>query len=190
MSLANSSIAGRPHRSLLALAVINALLHSIVTMKKIIHLLLACLVSQVVIAADQFSGPVFQMRLVAEASSEGTEEMVVVGTGKETAQKETLPVLKKVLIDQKDLKSARVNKDQLGRPQIEIRFTDEGKKRFAEVTRDSIGKRLAIVIGGQLYSAPKIMAEISGGTAMISGSFSEQEAKELADRITEALKKQ
>jgi len=124
------------------------------------------------------------MRLVADASSEESEEMVVVGTGKET-----LPVLKKVLIDQKDLKSVRVSKDQLGHPQIEIRFTDEGKKRFADVTRDSIGKRLAIVIGGRLYSAPKIMTEISGGRAMISGSFSEQEAKELADRITQSLKK-
>ncbi len=160
-----------------------------VIMKTIIQLLLACLVSQVFTAADQFSGPVFQMRLVADASSEGSEEMVVVGTGKEAAQKETLPVLKKVLIDQKDLKSARVSKDQLGHPQIEIRFTEEGKKRFAKVTRDSIGKRLAIVIGGQLYSAPKIMTEISGGTAMISGGFSEQEAEELADRITQSLKK-
>lgn len=162
----------------------NTLLHSMVIMKTTIQLLLACLVSQVVIAADQFSGPVLQMRLVADASSEESEEMVVVGTGKET-----LPVLKKVLIDQKDLRSVRVSKDQLGHPQIEIRFTDEGKKRFADVTRDSIGKRLAIVIGGRLYSAPKIMTEISGGRAMISGSFSEQEAKELADRITQSLKK-
>ena len=57
------------------------------------------------------------------------------------------------------------------------------------ITRDSIGKRLAIVINGQLYSAPKIMMEIPSGTAVISGNFSEQEAKELAGQITDSLKK-
>lgn len=115
--------------------------------------------------------------------------MVVVGTGKEAAQKETLHVLKNVLIDQKDLKSARVSNDQFGHPQIEIRFTNDGGIRFARVTRDSVGKRLAIIIDGQLYSAPTILSEIPGGTAMISGSFSEQEARELADRITQSLEK-
>ena len=95
-----------------------------------------------------------------------------------------------VLLNQSALKSATVTTNQPdGSPRIEIAFTDEGKKRFAEVTRQSIGKRLAIVIGGQLYSAPKIMTEISGGTAAISGSFSQQEATELVAKITESIEK-
>ena len=76
-----------------------------------------------------------------------------------------------------------------GRPQIEILFTDAGGKRFAEVTREGRGRRLAIIIGGQLYSAPQIMSEIAGGRAEISGSFSEQEARDLAARLTESLPK-
>jgi SecD/SecF fusion protein len=94
------------------------------------------------------------------------------------------------LIDQTDLKSAKVTKDnQLGPSQIEITFTDAGKKRFAELTREFIGKRLAIVIGGQLYSAPKIRTEVSGGSAVISGNFGEEEATELVNQITKSLKK-
>jgi len=130
------------------------------------------------------------MRMVVDVPSGESKDMVVTDKTRDVSQKETLHVLKTVLIDQTAVKSAKVIKDkQFGRPQIEIRFTDEGKKRFTEVTRDSIGKRLAIVINGQLYSAPKIMMEIPSGTAVISGNFSEQEAKELAGQITDSLKK-
>ena len=50
-------------------------------------------------------------------------------------------------------------------------MTDAGKRRFAEVTQECKGKRLAIIIGGQLYAAPKIMSEISDGRAVITGYF-------------------
>jgi SecD/SecF fusion protein len=75
-------------------------------------------------------------------------------------------------------------------PQIEIIFTDTGKQRFAEVTRECRGKRLAIIVGGQLYSVPKILTEIADGRAQISGHFSELEARDLAAKITEPLPKQ
>jgi SecD/SecF fusion protein len=70
---------------------------------------------------------------------------------------------------------------------IQIVFTADGKKRFAEVTRESVGRRLAIVIDGRLHSAPRIMTAIPGGKAEISGSFSEPEARELAAKITASL---
>jgi SecD/SecF fusion protein len=96
-----------------------------------------------------------------------------------------------VLLDQSALKSATVTTNQPdGSPRIAIAFTDDGKKRFAEVTRQNVGRRLAIVIDGQLYCAPKIMTEIPGGTAEITGGFSQQEAKELAAKITESIGKQ
>jgi len=57
------------------------------------------------------------------------------------------------------------------------------------MTRRNVGKRLAIIIDGQVYSAPVIRTEISGGKAEISGNFSEQEAKDLAKKMSEAVAK-
>jgi SecD/SecF fusion protein len=79
--------------------------------------------------------------------------------------------------------------DHFGHQEIAITFNANGAKRFAEVTRDSIGKRLAIVIDGKLYSAPTIRSEIPGGKAVISGNFSKEEAKELVAKMNGALKK-
>ena len=94
------------------------------------------------------------------------------------------------MLDQTDLKSATVSTNaQMGTRQIDISFTDKGTKRFAEVTRQNIGKRLAIIIGGQIYSAPVIQSEIASGNGQITGSFSEQEARDLAAKMTKTLPK-
>ena len=61
------------------------------------------------------------------------------------------------------------------------------KQRFAEVTRENIGRRLAIIVDGRICSAPVIQGEISGGKAQITGNFSEKEAKELAAKISFAI---
>ena len=136
------------------------------------------------IAADSSSPPVFQMRLVADTPSADSEEILY--TNKTVGTKETLQVMKKILIDQTAVKSAKVIESNPS--QISIKFSDKGKNQLAEVTRENIGKRLAMVIGGQVYSAPKIMSEISVGEAIIVVS-NEQEAKELVAQITEAPKK-
>jgi preprotein translocase subunit SecD len=104
-------------------------------------------------------------------------------------RKEVVNVQKKVLLDQTALKSVGVVTDGLGHSQIQITFTDEGRKRFAEITHEKLGQRLAIVINSQLYSAPTVRSEIVGGTAEISGSFSKEEANALAAKIIEAIKK-
>ncbi len=107
-----------------------------------------------------------------------------------TTAEETLYVQRKVLLDQTGVKSASVTKDPVaGHPVIEVRLTDQGRERFAEVTRQNINRRLAIIIDGRLYSAPRIMQEIPGGVAQISGDFSEDEARDLARRISEAVAK-
>ena len=140
-------------------------------------------------AAESSTPAVFQLRLVADTPTANSEDMAVIDQRKNAGQQERLSVEKTVLIDQTGVKSATVRKDPLGQPQIEVSFTERGKKRLAEVTRDSLGKRLAIVINGKLYSAPKILSEISGGMAMISGNFTESEAKDLAGKINAALSK-
>jgi preprotein translocase subunit SecD len=159
-------------------------------MKKIIHLISGCLIAVAAVAADSSTSQVFQMRLVSDKPSSETEQMTLVQTWHGKEQKEVLFVQKAVLLDQTDLKSATVSTNaQIGSPQIDISFTDKGAKHFAKVTRQNIGKRLAIIIGGQIYSAPNIQAEITGGEGQITGSFSEQEARDLAAKISKTLQK-
>jgi hypothetical protein len=138
----------------------------------------------VAVAADSTNSPVFQIRLVLDTPSANSEPMSI---SNGVDQVEVVNLQKKVLLDQTAIKSAKVVKDNLGHPQIAINFTESGREQFAEVTRENIGKRLAIVIDGRVYSAPVVMSEISGG-ANITGSFSEQEAEELAKRLNPSLK--
>ncbi len=81
----------------------------------------------------------------------------------------------------KYIKTARVEYDsRTGRPQIGLVFNDEGAKIFADITKKNIGKPLAILLDGQVISAPVIQSEIVGGQAQITGQFSIQEANELS----------
>jgi RNA polymerase sigma factor (sigma-70 family) len=139
---------------------------------------------------DNPAPSVFQFRLVLNAPSAKADPMTVVQPGTDAKPAQTLYVQKKVLLDQTDLKSASVITNQpAGKPWIQITFTDAGAKRFAKVTHQNIGKRLAIIIDGQLYSAPTIKSEIRGGQAEISGNFSEAEAQDLATKINQSVTK-
>jgi RNA polymerase sigma factor (sigma-70 family) len=142
-------------------------------------------------AGDDNPAPsVFQFRLVLNAPSAKADPMTVVQPGADAKTAQTLYVQKKVLLDQTDLKSASVITNQpAGKPWIQITFTDAGAKRFAKVTRQNIGKRLAIIIDGRLYSAPTIRSEISGGQAQVTGNFSEQEANDLATKLNQSVTK-
>ena len=153
-------------------------------MKKIIPLFAACLLVATAFAADQPKPPVLQFRLVLDVPSSDSETLSV----KDSTHKESIQVEKKVLLDETALKSAQAQKDSLGHPQISITLTDAGRKQFADITRQNVGKRLAIVVDGQFYSAPVIRTEIPGGKAQISGNFTEKEARELAKIINDALK--
>jgi len=65
-------------------------------------------------------------------------------------------------------------------PIVQITFDSEGATLFQELTRNNINKRIAIFVGGQLVSAPVVQQEISGGTAIITGSNNFEEARQLA----------
>ena len=139
---------------------------------------------------DSAAPSVFQFRLVLNAPSAKADPMTIVQPDADAKAAETLYVQKKVLLDQTDLKSASVITNQpAGKLRIDITFTDAGAKRFAKVTRQNIGKRLAIIIDGRLYSAPTIRAEIRDGKAEVSGNFSEAEANDLAAKINQSVTK-
>jgi SecD/SecF fusion protein len=76
---------------------------------------------------------------------------------------------------------ARVGFDQLtGEPLVSFELDREGARRFADLTRDNVGRVLAIVLDGRVISAPVIRGAIPGGSGQISGSFTTADAADLA----------
>lgn len=67
---------------------------------------------------------------------------------------------------------------------VAITFTKEGGDLFADITRNNVGKSLAIFLDGELISAPRINEAIVGGTAIISGGFKPEEARDLARNLS------
>lgn len=78
------------------------------------------------------------------------------------------------------LKKAQVGYGQLGDPQINFELKPEGAIAFAKITRENVGKQLAIVLDGKVQTAPVIKTEIPGGTGSISGNYTVEEAKRTA----------
>ncbi len=88
---------------------------------------------------------------------------------------------KEVLLTGDLLSEARVAIDQrFNEPYVSLTFNSAGAKIFEEVTGANVGKKLAIILDGNVYSAPVIRERIAGGNAQISGAFSMEEAKDLA----------
>lgn len=90
------------------------------------------------------------------------------------------PQAKQTDLSGEDLKEAAVTFDQnTGTPQVALTFTSEGSKKFGEITSRNIGKILAIVLDGQVIEAPRVNEAIYGGSAVISGQFTTDQAKVL-----------
>ncbi len=70
---------------------------------------------------------------------------------------------------------------------VQMRFDSEGAKKFGQITEANVGHRFAIVLDGVIQSAPVIRTAIYGGDAIISGSFTEQEARGLASVLENPL---
>ena len=90
-------------------------------------------------------------------------------------------VMKKSMITGDLLTDAQVRIDsQFNQPYVAIEFNSLGAKLFDQVTAANVGKRFAIVLDSNIHSAPVIRERISGGSAQISGSFTEKTAADLA----------
>ncbi|MBI4666183.1 MAG: protein translocase subunit SecD [Nitrospinae bacterium] len=76
--------------------------------------------------------------------------------------------------------NARVQVNEMNMPYVSVDFNRDGARIFGDLTTASVGKRMAIVLDGNVHSAPVIREPITGGTAMIEGNFSYEEAKDLA----------
>jgi len=102
---------------------------------------------------------------------------------KQTKEERRVPyvVEKKALLTGADVANARVSIDQnTSEPYVSLELTGAGGKQFADLTSANVGKRLAIILDGNLYSAPVIRERIPSGQAQITGSFTSETATDLA----------
>ena len=89
-------------------------------------------------------------------------------------------VKKRVLLAGDVLSDARVSIGQFNDPYVSVTFDAKGAREFDRITAENVKKRMAIVLDNTVYSAPVIQERISGGRAQITGTFSMQEANDLA----------
>jgi preprotein translocase subunit SecD len=97
--------------------------------------------------------------------------------------KEHVPYLveRQVLVSGEDLTDAQPGFDQrTNEPIVSFRFNAKGARRFGEVTQKNVGRPFAIVLDNQVISAPVIREPILGGSGQISGSFTVEQANDLA----------
>ena len=71
--------------------------------------------------------------------------------------------------------------DQYGRPCVTMAMNTDGSRRWAQITKSNVGRSIAVVLDGYVYSAPNVSGEISGGRSEITGSFTIDETKDLAN---------
>lgn len=101
---------------------------------------------------------------------------------KDTGREFRTPYLvkKRVMLAGDVLSDARVSIGQFNEPYVSVTFDAKGAREFERITSENVKKRMAIVLDSTIYSAPVIQERISGGRAQISGTFTMQEANDLA----------
>ena len=91
-----------------------------------------------------------------------------------------IAVEKDAMLTGEDVSDARPSFDQLNQAYVSLNFNSRGAHIFERVTSENVGRRMAIVLDGKVYSAPVIRERIGGGRASISGNFTTAEAQDLA----------
>ena len=77
--------------------------------------------------------------------------------------------------------SATDDYDTNGRPSVSMTMNSDGARRWAQLTKQNVGKPIAIALDGYIYSAPNVQNEITGGQSQITGQFSQEDTKDLAN---------
>jgi len=104
-----------------------------------------------------------------------------------TVTESPLVVKRRTEISGKSVANAFRSVDQLGRAVVIIEFNPEGREKFGRLTEQNIGRRLAVILDGQVYSAPVIRSAIYGNCEISGGNMSATEAEELASVLKNPL---
>jgi len=133
------------------------------------------------------SSNILQFRLVRQMSQEDNNNaehgILLEGYDLMNDEKgESLYIEKTVLLSCDDVASAQVTSPRNGIWNVDMQFSEDGARKFAVVTKDCIGRRLAIILEGKILLAPTIFSEITDGKAAITGSFTKDRAEEIAEK--------
>ena len=113
-------------------------------------------------------------RLVSDNNEFGTDELI-------SENGEKLNVSKRIIMSGENLIDAQPSiQNQNNEPTVSFTLDRLGAQKFGRATTDNVGKRLAIILDGEVVSAPNINEPITSGNGMISGNFTFQEATDLA----------
>ena len=104
-----------------------------------------------------------------------------------TVKELPIVVKRRTEISGKSVANAFRSVDQLGRAVVIIEFNPEGRKKFGNLTEQNIGRRLAVILDGEVYSAPVIRSAIYGSCEISGGNMSSVEAEELASVLKNPL---
>ncbi len=118
-----------------------------------------------------------EIRLAAAEPRPGFQPMDLEGAGGKVY------VSPEVALSNADIVAAQAVHDELGGNAVEIRFSQEGQRKFTELTTAHVGDKAAIIVDGRVNSAPTIRDPVTGGRAMIFGDFDAAGARELAESI-------
>lgn len=100
--------------------------------------------------------------------------------GSQGQEEKFLAIERDAMLTGEDVEDARPAFDQLNQAYVSLTFNSRGGRIFEKVTGENVGRRMAIVLDNKIYSAPVIRERIGGGRASISGSFTTDEAQDLA----------
>ena len=113
-------------------------------------------------------------RLVSDNNEFGTDELT-------SENGEKLNISKRIIMSGENLIDAQPSiQNQNNEPTVSFTLDRLGAQKFGRATTDNVGKRLAIILDGEIVSAPNINEPITSGNGMISGNFTFQEATDLA----------
>ena len=96
------------------------------------------------------------------------------------ASETPIVVQREIAMTGETITDARVGFDEYGKAEVHIRFNPRGAAVFENLTGENVGRAMAIVLDGKVYSAPVIQGRIPGGRCSITGSFTAEEATDLA----------
>ncbi len=118
----------------------------------------------------------FMWEVKPEVSTDGKELITLYAIRK--GRNEKAPLEGDVIVN------ARQDFGQTGKPEVSMQMNARGGKEWKRLTGQNVGRRIAIVLDNLVYSAPVVQGEIPGGSSSISGNFTVEEAKDLANILT------
>ncbi|MBU0984065.1 MAG: hypothetical protein KKA42_09360 [candidate division Zixibacteria bacterium] len=133
----------------------------------------AILVLSVLLLAGCSDRVTMEFRLADDAPGDGLTGMALAGGG------QTFYLNENIMFSNEDVVAATVPGDG-DHPFVELTFSDDAAVRLAQFTEENIGRRVAMIIDGELLAAPIIQAPITAGKAVITGDFTREEAERIA----------